>query len=114
VVPAEQQGMIVPQLASALRGIIAQRLVPTLGRGERVMACEILNVNAGVSACIREHRFEQIPNIIQTSKKERMQTMDDSLCGLYLQGVISYDTCLTNASNVVGVRDRLHRKKDAE
>ena len=110
VFPAAQQGLILTQLSTALRGVVAQRLVPTADKKRRVLACEVLTVSSAARTCIREHNLTHLSTVIQTGRKEGMQTMDDSLAKLYFEGLISYDTCLTNAADVEAMRTRLHKK----
>src|ERR1700676_5594958 len=76
-------------VSESLRGIISQQLVPRAdGRG-RVLALETLTNTPAVANVIREAKTYMLPGIIQTSKKQGMQLMDDALVDLCDRGFIS-------------------------
>lgn len=85
--PAEKQNQILNQLASNLRAVIAQELLPAKNGG-RVVAREILINTIAVSNLIRHNQIEQIESIIQTSRKEGMITMNDAISALIREGVV--------------------------
>lgn len=89
--PADQQTQIKIQLASTLKGIISQRLVPMI-QGGRVPAVEILIGTPAVANNIREGKTHLIDSIIQTSSDEGMITLESSLASLVLAGNISLET----------------------
>ncbi|MEK7450899.1 MAG: type IV pilus twitching motility protein PilT [Patescibacteria group bacterium] len=89
--PADQQTQIKIQLASTLKGIISQRLVPMINGG-RVPAVEILIGTPAVANNIREGKTHLIDSIIQTSSDEGMITLESSLASLVLAGNISLET----------------------
>lgn len=93
VFPPHQQQQIRIQLASVLEGVIAQQLLPMVGGG-RVAAFEVLLANAAVRNLIREAKAFQIPSIIQTSRKEGMQTMDDNIYELLMDRMITKETAI--------------------
>jgi len=97
VFPSNQQNQILTQLANSLKAIVAQRLLPRKDRAGRVLACETMISNAGVSACIRDRRVQQIIGLIEIGKREGMNTIDDSLLELYENGLISYEEACLNA-----------------
>ena len=99
VFPAQQQAQIRNQLAASLEAVFCQRLVPTAdGRG-RVMAAEILLVNSAVRALIREEKTHQIYSIIQTSRKQGMQTLNQALADLYRTNQITFDEAMLNSND---------------
>ncbi len=89
--PADQQTQIKIQLASTLKGIISQRLVPMINGG-RIPAVEILIGTPAVANNIREGKTHLIDSIIQTSSDEGMITLESSLASLVLAGSISLET----------------------
>ncbi len=93
--PAHQQPQIRTQLSFALQAIVAQTLVPRIGGG-RIAACEILRVTPAVQTAIREDKLHQINAVVQTSRAEGMQTLDQHLLELVDAQKISLETCLTN------------------
>ena len=86
--PAGQQDQIRSQLASALIGIVSQRLIPRI-EGGRIPACEIMFANSAVRNLIREQKIYQIDLIIETSFEEGMISLDRSLANLVKKGEIS-------------------------
>ncbi len=93
VFPPHQQPQIRIQFASVIEGIIAQQLLPRIDGG-RVAAFEVMLGTAAVRNLVREGKAFQIPSIIQTSKKEGMQLMDDHLYELTLTNFISKDDAI--------------------
>ena len=89
VFPAKQQAQIRGQLAQSLQGVCAQLLLKTADGDGRVAANEIMIGNWAIANAIREGDTPKIPGIIQSSKGEGMQLMDDSLFELAKQGKIT-------------------------
>jgi twitching motility protein PilT len=85
--PPDQQEQIRVMLADSLKGVVAQVLCKKKGGG-RVAALEILIGTPALSSLIREGKTFQIPSIMQTSKKQGMTTMNDSLFALVKQGTV--------------------------
>jgi twitching motility protein PilT len=110
VFPENKQKQVFLQLANCLQGILAHRLVPAVGRKERKLASELLLVTPAARKHIRDRELHFLPNVIQTSGRQGMYTMDDSLLALYEAGEITYDTALCNSYDPQFLRDRLHRE----
>jgi twitching motility protein PilT len=79
VFPPEQQGQIRTMLAEALKGVIAQQLLMRADGQGRVVAVEILVGTTALANLIREGKTYQIPSLIQTGRREGMQTMDQAI-----------------------------------
>lgn len=107
--PGDEQDQILGQLANSIAGVIAQRLVPSEDGLGRVMVSELLINNSGVSACIRDHRFEQIVGLMEIGRKDGMHTFDDVLEELYLANYISKEEAVAGARNP-GRIEELRRK----
>lgn len=90
VFPKEQQAQVQTQLASVIKAVVSQRLVPARGGGRKV-AVEIMVATPAVSNSIRSSKVYQIDNIIQTSADLGMITMEKSLAGLVKSGAISLE-----------------------
>jgi twitching motility protein PilT len=97
VFPAEQQNAIVVQLANSLQAILAQKLLARADGKGRVLATEVCMATTAVRNHIREGQVHQLYSEMQTGKKHRMTTMDNSLLELYQRGEITYDTAVSNA-----------------
>jgi twitching motility protein PilT len=93
VFPAGRQDQTRVQLAASLSAIIAQRLVPKIGGG-MVAAFEVLIATNPVKNLIREGRSNQIQNVMFTSSKDGMQTLEGSLAKLVADGLVTYDDAL--------------------
>jgi twitching motility protein PilT len=90
--PPYQQSQVRSQLALTLRAVISQVLLTRAdGRG-RVAARELMFVNQAIANLIREDKIHQIPNVITTSLREDMVSLDDSLAELVERGAIDFNT----------------------
>lgn len=102
--PAAQQAQARVQLASTLRYVVCQRLVPwDTGKG-RSLAAEVLGVTPAVRAMIRDEKSHQIRTVIQTNFDAGMRTLAQSLQELVTAGRISRATaaqvCESEGENV--------------
>jgi twitching motility protein PilT len=93
------QRQISIQLANGLQGIIAQDLVPTVDRGRRVLAYELIISTPAIRKLIRDNHLHQIEDCVQMGAREGMVLMDSSLHDLYTRCVISYDTAMSRWKN---------------
>ena len=78
VFPAHQQRQILIQLASSLRAVVSQKLIPKIGGG-RIATYEVLINNSAVANLIRTNKSSQIQSAIQTGSKDGMITMNKSI-----------------------------------
>jgi twitching motility protein PilT len=106
VFPAEQQNLVMYQLANSLQAIVAQNLLPRADGSGRVLASEICIATPAVRKRIREGEPHQLYNEMQTGRKHQMQTMDAVLLELYQRGEITYDVALTNSRDPNFIRQR--------
>ncbi len=89
--PAHRQQQILLQLASVLRAVICQQMLPKKGGGILV-AREIMINTSAIANLIREDKIAHIPSVMQTSRSEGMITMRSSLKKLYEEGLIDAQT----------------------
>ena len=89
VFPADEQEQIRSMLSESLRAVIAQELLTRLDGKGRVAALEVLINIVAVRNTIRENKIHQIPTIIQTNTSIGMQSMEQVLNQLAMQGRIS-------------------------
>ncbi|HHX51263.1 MAG TPA: type IV pilus twitching motility protein PilT [Clostridia bacterium] len=82
------------QLANTLRAVISQQLLPTIDEQDRVVAAELMLDTPAIRNLIREGKEHQIYSSIQTGRGQGMQTMDQSLAGLYLEGKIKKEIAM--------------------
>jgi twitching motility protein PilT len=102
VFPPHQQRQIRIQLAAVLRAAIAQRLLPRADGMGRVAAVEAMVSTAFIRDCIIDKdKTGQIHGAIAAGTSQYgMQTFDQSIFGLYQQGLVTLDEALRWASNV--------------
>lgn len=101
VFPPHQHRQIRIQLASVLKGVISQRLIPRADRKGRVPAVEVMINTALIRECIIDKdRTKEIRDIIAKGYTTYgMQTFDQSLLYLYTKGLITYEEAMKNATN---------------
>ena len=87
VFPAMQQQNIRTQLASNIRMVINQRLFPKIGGGV-VPAYEVMFPNKEIRRAIREHRIEEIEELMEKYKDEGNILMKDAIKELQDKGLI--------------------------
>lgn len=97
--PPEQRYLAQIRLAATLVAVLGQTLVPRSGGRGRIAAVEIMLANSAVKNLVREGKIYQLHNVIRTSTRLGMMTMDQSLARLYNLGYIDADTLLTHCHN---------------
>ena len=102
VFPPHQQKQIRLQLASVLRAVVSQRLIPRAGAKGRVPAVEVMITTAFIRDCIvdKEKTHNIHSAIAQGTSQYGMQTFDQSIFSLYQQQLITLEEALRWASNV--------------
>ena len=98
IYPATQQAQIRSMLANTLQAVVSQVLFRRIDQKGMVPACEIMICTSAVRNCIRENRIHEIPNIIETGKNVGMCTLDESIKTLYLNGMISHQQAVSQAT----------------
>lgn len=94
VFPPYQQNQIRTQLSMVLQGVVSQQLIPRSDRTGRIVATEVMMTNPAIRNMIRENKVHQISNVIQTSGKQSMKSMDASLIELIKQDKITVEDAL--------------------
>jgi len=102
VYPPHQQKQIRLQLASVLKAVVSQRLMPRADGASRVPAAEIMIGTPFVRDCIVDkEKTHLIRSAIATGTSQYgMQTFDQSIFSLFEQGLVTLDEALRWASNV--------------
>jgi twitching motility protein PilT len=102
VFPPHQQKQIRLQLASVLKAVISQRLMPRADDQGRAPAVEVMISTPFIRDCIVDkERTHLIPGAIAVGTSQYgMQTFDQSIFELFTQGLVSIDEALRWASNV--------------
>jgi len=102
VFPPHQQRQVRIQLASVLKGAVAQRLLPRADGAGRVPAVEVMITTGFIRDCIVDKdRTSQIHGALAAGTSQYgMQTFDQSIFSLYNQGLVTLEEALRWASNV--------------
>jgi twitching motility protein PilT len=99
VFPPHQQSQVRAQLSFVLEGVLSQTLLPKANSHGRALALEIMVPNPAIRNLIREDKVHQIYSAMQTGQNQYgMQTMNQSLCELYMKRAISYEEAVGRSS----------------
>ncbi|HNR32273.1 MAG TPA: PilT/PilU family type 4a pilus ATPase [Candidatus Hydrogenedentes bacterium] len=104
-----QQLQVRKQLASVLRAVVSQRIVPLAGGTGRTVAAEILIGTRTVREFIDQGKaFKDIVKLIEEGVDQYgMQTFDQALFNLWTAKKISTETALQNASSPKDLKLRM-------
>ena len=102
VFPPHQQKQIRLQLASVLKAVVSQRLLPKVDGHGRAPAVEVMTSTAFIRDCIVDKDKTHLIHgaIAAGTSQYGMQTFDQSIFALYERGFVSLDEALRWASNV--------------
>lgn len=104
--PQSRHRQIYLNLSLNLKAIISQRLIKS-GHGGRVPAIEVLLGSARVRELIKKGEIDAIKEAMVQGSNEGMQTFDEALFQLYLQGRITKDDALENADSATDLKLRI-------
>jgi twitching motility protein PilT len=96
--PPLKQQQVRSILAGVLRGVVSQRLLPRLGGG-RVPAVEVMVTNARIADLLREGRSDEIEDAIADGEFLQMQTFQQALIALVLDGKVERELAAGAATN---------------
>lgn len=106
VFPTEEQNRIRMTLASVIKGVISQRLLPTVD-GKRIAALEVMVRTPRIEQLIAENRdYEIFDTIAEGKDLYKSQTFDQALLDLYFAGTISRDNALMYATSASDMKLR--------
>lgn len=99
VFPSVEQNRVRMTLSSVLKGVVSQRLIPTVD-GKRIAALEVLVRTARIEQLIAESLDVEIPDTMAEGKElYGSQTFDQGILDLYLEGTISRENALMYATS---------------
>ncbi len=101
--PEERHNQLFLDLSLNLRGIISQRLIPTVD-AKRAAAIEVLTGTPRVKDLIKKGDIDSLKEVMEKSANSGMRTFDQALLELYQQGRISMDEALRNADSANNLR----------
>ena len=99
IFPSGQQAQVRTMLSESLEGVVAQSLLPSKDGKSRVAALEVLVAVPALRNLIREDKTAQIVSVIQTGTQYGMQSLDQSLRDLVMQGKLAREEAMKKSSN---------------
>jgi twitching motility protein PilT len=98
--PPHQQQQARAMIAGVLKGVVSQRLVPTVAGDGRVAVCEVLRMTGRVKDLITNpNETARLHEVIEEGEYYGMQTFDQALLGHLQAGRISMETALRTATH---------------
>ena len=106
---------LLQDLALNLQAVISLRLVPGL-KNLRVPAVEILINSPYIADLIEKGKIDEIKEVMSRSREQGMQTFDQALFDLYIEGKISKENAISfaDSKNNVGLQIRLNEGSDVD
>ena len=95
---ADEREQVRRQLAATLRGVICQRMVPTIDN-KMTPALEIMINSPLIKKMLEENRLDKLTAAIETSSDDGMLTFNQSLFNLVKAGRVSEKEAMAKASN---------------
>lgn len=106
--PHDEQNRIRLSLATVLKGVISQRLIPTIDH-KRVAAFEILVKTPLIEKLILENRDYEIRDTIEKSREYyKSQSFDQHILELYNQGIITKEKAKDYATSASDLELRMN------
>jgi len=105
--PPGKQEQIRVQLASNLRAVLSQLLLPRKDGTGRIAAFELMINTPSISALIRDNKSFRIPTDIQTGTKYGMVWLEASLVEMFQRGLITLEEVMTKAQDPDAVKQLL-------
>lgn len=99
VFPSHTQSQMRTQLASVLKGVVTQQLVPLIDGTGRIGAFEIMIGTDAILNLVRENKCHQINSVLQTGNKDGMCTLNLSLARLVSKNIVSMEEALKRVSD---------------
>ncbi len=106
IFPPSQQQQMRLQLSQVLEAVLSQTLLPRIGGG-RIAAFEIMIATLAVRNLIREGKTFELPNVMQLSGKDGMQTLNQALTDLVKKDIVTEEEALLKSSNPAGLKKSL-------
>lgn len=101
--PEEKHRQVLLNLSLNLRGILSQRLVPTID-GRRALAVEIMLNQGLIRSLIEEGKIRELKECIEKARDQGMQSFDQALYELYLKKQITQEIALAESDNPASLR----------
>lgn len=112
--PADMHQMIHLQLSLNLKGIICQRLIPTIDGKSREAILEIMLSTPRVADLIHKGETDSLKPVIAAGIHDGMQTFDQHIFRLYKEEKISFDTATRAADSANDLKLRIKTEEGME
>lgn len=107
IFPNEEQNRVRLSLASVLKGVVSQRLIPTVD-DKRVAAMEILVKTPTIEKLILENRDYEIREAIEKGREHyKSQSFDQHILDIYNQGIITKEKAKDYATSASDLELRM-------
>jgi twitching motility protein PilU len=106
--PEDRHKQLLLDMSLNIRGIISQRLIPTVDK-KRAAAIEILLGTPRAQDLIREGMISELKEAMEASEAAGMQTFDMALYKLVVEGRISEQEAYKNADSANNLRIRIQQ-----
>jgi len=97
--PPSEREAVLHYFVANMSCIMIQKLLATKDGKTLVPAAEVLLGNYTIRQLILDKKIDKIPQAIRNAHEEGMQTMDQSILGLWKAGLISQETAITASSS---------------
>lgn len=108
--PEDQQGQVRMNLSMNLKAIVSQRLLPCV-TGGLVPALEVMLNQALIRELIVKGEYEKITDVMEQNTPIGMQTFDQSLLRLFVDGLIEEQTVVKQADKSSDMKVKLREAK---
>ena len=105
--PEDRRQQLLMDLSLNLKGLISQRLIPTVSGNGRMAAIEIMINSPLMADLIFKGQVQDMKELMAKSNELGMLTFDQALFNLYESGQIKYEDALRNADSVNDLRLRI-------
>ncbi|MEK6659630.1 MAG: type IV pili twitching motility protein PilT, partial [Campylobacterota bacterium] len=107
IFPNDEQNRVRLSLAGVLKGVISQRLIPTVD-DKRVAAMEILVKTPTIEKLILENRDYEIREAIEKGREHyKSQSFDQHILDIYNQGIITKEKAKDYATSASDLELRM-------
>lgn len=110
IFPPHQQNQIRVQISQEIIAVLSQTLVPRASGKGMVAAFEIVLANTAIRHLIRENHAYEIPSYIHLHEESGMQSLDDALAKLIINGTVTREDALRKTSNPKRLLKMLERQ----
>ncbi|MCK9188156.1 PilT/PilU family type 4a pilus ATPase [Acidithiobacillus sp.] len=97
--PEDRKKQLLMDLSLNLRAVVSQRLLPIKGQGGRVAAMEVLINTPAIADLIHKGEVGLLKDAMARTNDVGMQTFDQSLLHLFMDGLVEYEDALRGADS---------------